>query len=155
MRFAIRIGLTVPVVWLLVISGRDGLLRELERFGLPLAAVFLALVALFCRDLETTLRLTAAPRPRSVWWMFAMPFNFVEDFFIVDTVSTALEQTGRFANSGRWLGWVWCAAQICALAPHQLVSAAASGLALVTWALHWRTVRRANHVLTAARTQGA
>lgn len=147
------LGATVPVVWLLVAGVTDpqgGVLREVGALGLPLAtaltAGFFGLVALFCRDLGRVLELLPpslrTASPSSVWWMMALPLNFVEDFFIVANVSTSLERAGleRFAARGWALGW--CSAQLVSLLPGTL-GRIAGVVAVPIWVVHWLSVRRA------------
>lgn len=57
--------------------------------SLVLAGIFLTLIFFYCRDLERSLSLVRpsarTAKPKSVWLMFLIPYNFVEDFFIVAT----------------------------------------------------------------------
>ncbi|MEV7611584.1 hypothetical protein [Streptomyces sp. NPDC089799] len=139
-------------------GGGDGILGEITARGpaaaLLTAAVFLALVALYCRALQRTLTLIpaaarAAP-PASVWWMFAIPHNFTEDFFIVRNVAASLAADGRVpARSVRhWAltGHGWCALQILSLFPGA-AGRAGGGLALLLWAAHWVLTVRVNRSL--------
>lgn len=72
--------------------------------------------------------------------MFAIPFNFVEDFFIVTDLASSLRRDGRTSvpASRRWLivGLGWCILQIGSLLPG-VVGITAGGLALPVWAWHW------------------
>jgi hypothetical protein len=162
MLLALKILLTVPVAVLLAYpffdpSSGAGVLGELSLLGpgpaLLVAGAFLALVFVYCRDLSTVLSLvrpearTAAPA--SVWWMFLIPYNFVEDFFIVANVARSLrreavhhEALRARGSDGMITGLGWCAAQIVSLAPSE-VGAVAGLVALPLWALHWREIRRA------------
>ena len=130
-------------------SGSDGgILRELALLGawgsVAVGAAFFALVACYCRLLQRTLeRIAPAHRtasPRSVWWMFAIPYNFVEDFVIVGNVASSLRAAAA-ARPGalrRWLllGWAWCALQILSLLPGEL-GMTTGALALLAWLAHW------------------
>lgn len=119
-----------------------GLLGEISVVPFPgnllIVAGFLALVALYCRTLQVTLKRAGAARTGSVWWMFAIPANFVEDFYIVHRVGTALG--GRIdprARSRWWLlGQTWCAFQIVSLLPG-VVGLVGGVVALATWLAHW------------------
>lgn len=166
MPFALKLLLTVPVAvalaYPLVVPGANaGVFRELALAGPVGAALigiaFLAAVALYCRDLARSLERVApesrAATPRSVWLMFAIPYNFVEDFFIVDNVARSLEREARrngalrsFRTFGRRTGLGWCTAQIVSLVPHEIGSLA-SLVALVLWVAHWRLIRRVNVAL--------
>jgi hypothetical protein len=135
----------------------DGLLGEIA--GQPLwasAAIiagFLGLVALYCRALQRTLTLirpaARRARPGSVWWMFAVPHNFVEDFFIVRAVAGSLATAGTPAREvRRWelLGYGWCTLQIVSLLPGVPGLAGGAG-ALPLWAAHWALTTRLNRRL--------
>ncbi|MFF4779342.1 hypothetical protein [Microtetraspora fusca] len=142
-----------------------GILGEIAALGMPggliAVAVFFGLVALYCRALQRTMTAvrpdarTAAPA--SVWWMFAIPYNFTEDFFIVRTVSTSLA-ADAYVPSGfvrRWaaLGYGWCAFQILSLFPGA-AGYVGGAIALLMWAAHWIMTARVNRTL-ALRRQAA
>lgn len=157
-------ALSVPVVALLTQPlwapqlgvGVLGEVAAAGPVGAPVAvAVFLVLVAFYCRLLARLLE--AVPRPlrrrsaRSVWLMFAVPVNFVEDVVIVHEISASLRSDGRVPAPSvlRWtvLGHAWCAAQIVSLLPG-VVGVATGGAALVLWATHWVLTGRLVRVLT-------
>jgi len=134
-----------------------GIFGEIALFGLwgAMVAVALFLIAVFfyCRDLGRTLAAVSpaarAASPASVWWMFALPYNFIEDFFIIRNVSVSLRAEARrnralggWRHFGEWSGLGWCGAQIISLVPN-LLGSAASLVALVLWLIHWRLIRRA------------
>ncbi|MFN3986674.1 MAG: hypothetical protein ACK4KV_14360 [Rhodocyclaceae bacterium] len=166
---AVKIVLTIPVAYALVypflnpdVSG--GIFKEFEVLGLVgsiiFAAVFLALVFLYCRDLSRSLALVRpsarTASPRSVWLMFLIPYNFVEDFFIVANVANSLRAEAQsnkallpFRRFGMVSGLGWCSAQIVSLLPNEL-GAVAGALALPLWIVHWRLIRRVNAVLAQA-----
>ncbi|MDI6099991.1 hypothetical protein QLQ12_15425 [Actinoplanes sp. NEAU-A12] len=168
-RTAVRIVGTAGVVVLLshpVWAPRwgSGLLGEIA--GRPLwasAAIvtgFLGLVALYCRALQRTLTLVrpGARRagPRSVWWMFAIPHNFIEDFFIVRAVAASLTADGAGARTvRRWtvLGYGWCVLQIVSLVPGP-AGLAGGAAALPVWAAHWWLTVRVNRALAAGPFPG-
>ncbi|MBN7135061.1 hypothetical protein A7A76_09870 [Lysobacter enzymogenes] len=150
---AAKLVLTVPVAALLTQPlwaphWGAGILGEIHALGAAGAAVavlaFLALVAAYCRCLQRLLAaIPPAARtasPRSVWWMFAIPYNFVEDFFIVAAIAASLRNDGRVPPARRrlWrrLGLAWCALQIVSLLPGAL-GVAAGAAALPAWAAHW------------------
>ncbi len=143
-----------------------GIFGEIALFGphgaLAAVALFLVVVFFYCRDLGRTLAAVSPgarrARPASVWWMFALPYNFIEDFFIIHHVSASLRAEARgnialagWRRFGEWSGLGWCGAQIVSLAPN-LVGSAAGLVALALWWLHWRFIRRA---LAALRTAPA
>lgn len=164
-----KIVLTVPVAYALAYpflypATGGGVLNDVERLGvrgsLALAGVFLGLIFLYCRDLQRSLLLVrpAARKasPRSVWLMFLIPYNFVEDFFIVANVAGSLKREAQhnaalqpFKGFGLWTGLGWCAAQIVSLFPNEIGSVAGA-VALPLWLVHWWRIRRVNAVLAAA-----
>lgn len=94
-----------------------------------------------------------AAHPRSVWLMFLIPYNFVEDFFIVHHVARSLRAEAEvnpaladLRSFGAASGLGWCAAQIVSLMPNR-VGEIAGLVALVLWVVHWRFITRANHLL--------
>ncbi|HJU39351.1 MAG TPA: hypothetical protein VJ724_07225 [Tahibacter sp.] len=167
-RIAVKLLLTIPVAAalaypLLVPGTNAGVFRELALVG-PVGAViimvaFFVAVTYYCCDLQHVLERVApesrVASPRSVWLMFLIPYNFVEDFFIVANVATSLEREAAtndalrpFASFGRRSGLGWCTAQIVSLVPHEAGSLAALA-ALVLWIAHWRLIRRVNAALAA------
>lgn len=145
--------LTIPVVVMLLQPLRAprlgaGLLGEVAAFGVwgCLAAVtlFFGLVALYCRSLQHLADSIASPArvrsPRSVWLMFAIPFNFVEDFCIVADLAKGLRRDGSTPPHASllWLilGQTWCGLQIASLFPGE-VGIASGVLALIIWGWHW------------------
>lgn len=149
MRLA-TIVLTAPVLALLTQplwapQWGAGILGEVAALG-PLWATiaiagFFGAVALYCSVLHRIARslpeTAAGPRPRSVWLMFAIPFNFVEDFFIVCELGAALGRA-RVARASAWrtIGLAWCALQIVSLVPG-VAGQSAGVVALAVWVAHW------------------
>lgn len=168
MLLVLKLLLTVPVAYALAYpflypDAGAGVFRELALVGPVGGAIvvvaFLATVFFYCRDLQRSLeRVRPASRvatPRSVWLMFLLPYNFVEDFFIVANVARSLRNEARdnpalqsFAHFGLAAGMTWCGAQIVSLVPHEIGSVA-SLVALVAWIVHWRLIRRVNAALAA------
>lgn len=159
----IGIGLLYPF---LQPDASGGILAELQFFGpvgsLLAIAVFLLLVFFYARDLINTLQLVApASRkasPNSVWWMFVLPYNFIEDFFIIANVAKSLEAEavsnpalGGFGSYGMKSGLGWCSAQVLSLIPH-LLGSIAGLVAIFCWVWHWRFIRRVNRALLLSRT---
>ncbi|MER2560425.1 MAG: hypothetical protein ABTQ32_06900 [Myxococcaceae bacterium] len=166
MKLLLRSCLTLPVVglllWPALQPNAGGFFTETERlgvWGLVLAASFLTCVVLYCRELERLLvAIDPAARvasPRSVWLMMLVPFNFVEDFFIVENLARSLQAQWRSKprlaahGTGRALGLTWCALQIVSLAPSEM-GLVAGALAVPPWLLHWAFVRRVRRDLVTA-----
>lgn len=168
MLLLLKLLLTVPVTALLLWplysdAPAAGVFAELALFGrtgaLIIAALFLLLVFGYCRDLQRLMAAIAPAHrtatPRSVWLMFLLPYNFVEDFFIIAHVARSLRnEAGRnpalaaLKHFGWWTGMGWCAAQILSLIPHEIGSLGGL-LALPLWIVHWRFVRHARKLLAA------
>lgn len=151
------------LIWWSLQNPDKGMLREVTVFGLWTAGLvafgFFAAVVAYARDLGRLLQAIPeaqrAARPGSVWWMLLIPYNFTEDFFIIDNVARSLqsvakarpELAGRLGHFGRRSGLGWCALQIVSLVPHE-VGSLAGVLALPLWLWHWRFVRKARTALT-------
>ncbi|WP_435299000.1 hypothetical protein [Timonella sp. A28] len=145
--------LTIPVTALLTQplwapQWGAGILGEIAAFG-PVGSViamtiFFGLVALYCQSLKRLLEATRpearSRTPRSIWLMFAIPFNFVEDFFIVADIHSSMRNDGRTAQPALrlWhlLGMAWCILQIGSLLPGT-IGVTTGTLALIIWAWHW------------------
>lgn len=140
---------------------RSGVFASLDTVGwLPtvaLTVLFLTGVALYCLSLQRSLSLVhpacRAAQPRSVWFMFLLPYNFVEDFFIIHNITRSLrleaQRNSRLDNIrsfGAVSGYGWCTAQIVCLLPN-LIGEIASVIALVCWAVHWWFIERINKLL--------
>ncbi|GLU88670.1 MULTISPECIES: hypothetical protein [Agromyces] len=119
-----------------------GLIGEIALVPFPgNAAViggFLALVALYCLTLQRLVRRAGAGSGASVWWMFAIPANFVEDFFIIRRVADAVAPRTGTRALGWWrlLGYGWCALQIVSLLPGE-AGQAGGALAILLWLAQW------------------
>ena len=165
----IKIVLTIPVTYALAYpfinpSAAGGIFSEIKALAslasIVIIAVFLVIVFMYCRDLQRSLSLVRpsarVAAPRSVWLMFLIPYNFVEDFFIIHNVASSLRREAQhnaalnsFKSFGTVSGLGWCAAQIVSLLPHAIGSVAGM-LALPLWIIHWRFIRRVNLLLTEA-----
>ncbi|MEO3976646.1 hypothetical protein [Streptomyces sp. CAU 1734] len=140
-----------------------GILREVSALGISGAlltvAVFFGLVALYCRLLQRTLALIGpedrAASPASVWWMFAIPYNFTEDFYIVRNLTRSLTADGRTAPEAvrRWavLGYAWCAFQILSLLPGT-PGYLGGAIAIPLWVAHWIMTARVRRALATGNT---
>ncbi|UJH73375.1 hypothetical protein L0U95_00075 [Burkholderia cenocepacia] len=162
----IAFGLAYPVVYP---SEDGGVLGEIAVLGtigsIVVIAVFLALVYAYASDLRTTLqsvdRGSRAAEPNSVWLMFLLPYNFIEDFFIISNVAKSLEAESRInpalsglRSFGRISGIGWCLAQVVSLIPNT-VGSVAGGVAVSLWVWHWAFVRRANKMLAGSQVSVA
>ncbi|RKU01162.1 hypothetical protein C7H84_22330 [Burkholderia sp. Nafp2/4-1b] len=162
----IAFGLAYPFIHP---SEDGGILGEIEMFGticaIVVVAVFLALVYAYASDLRTTLksvnRGSRVAEPNSVWFMFLLPYNFIEDFFIISNVAKSLEAESRInpalsglRSFGRISGIGWCLAQVVSLIPNTIGSIA-SGVAVFLWVWHWVFVRRANKMLAGSQVSVA
>mgnify|MGYP000521765002 CR=1 FL=1 len=165
----IKILLSIPIGVALAYSfigpAGGGILGEIQTLGTAGAmlatGVFLALVYLYAGDLKRSLKLVSPAarkaNPNSVWLMFLLPYNFIEDFFIIANVGKSIEAEAH-ANTalsglktfGFASGYGWCVAQIVSLIPNDLGSVAGL-IAIAFWIRHWAFIRRANRAL--ARSQ--
>jgi hypothetical protein len=134
-----------------------GLAKELAVLGVfgaaALGIVFFSIVAVYANDLRSILVLVSPDsrkaKPNAVWWMLLLPYNFIEDFFIIHAVTESLRREAAFNEAlGRWksfgapTGYGWCAAQVGSLIPNEIGSALAL-VALIMWLLHWSLIRKA------------
>jgi len=154
----IGIGLAYPF---LLPDASGGILGELKIFG-PVGSVvaiaaFLLLVLFYALDLIRSLKLVSPAsrkaKPNSVWFMFLLPYNFIEDFFIVSNVAKSLKAEAAInpalatSNSfGMISGLGWCIAQVVSLIPNQIGSVAGL-VAIGFWIWHWVFIRRTNSIL--------
>lgn len=135
-----------------------GVLSTVESIGtvaiVSITISFLIAVAFYCRTLQRCLRLVRptarAAEPKSVWYMFLIPYNFVEDFFIVHNVTRSLQAEAALNPAltgmrrfGAFSGFGWCVAQIVSLLPNR-VGEIAGVVALVLWGIHWAFIHRIN-----------
>ncbi|MDN7491981.1 MULTISPECIES: hypothetical protein [Burkholderia] len=158
----IAFGLAYPVVHSSEDGGVLGEIAVLGAIGSIVAiAGFLALVYAYASDLRTTLksvnRGSRAAEPNSVWLMFLLPYNFIEDFFIISNVAKSLEAESRInpalsglRSFGRISGIGWCLAQVLSLIPNTIGSIA-GGVAVFLWVWHWVFVRRTNKMLAGSQ----
>ncbi len=162
----IAFGLAYPLIYP---SEDGGVLGEIEMLGpiggIVVIAVFLALVYAYASDLRTTLksvdRGSRVAEPNSVWFMFLLPYNFIEDFFIISNVAKSLEAESRInpalsglRSFGRISGIGWCLAQVLSLIP-DTIGSIASAVAVFLWVWHWVFVRRVNKMLAGSQVSVA
>lgn len=166
-----KLVLTCPVIAALIYpfirETNAGILRDINLLGpvwsLMLVVVFFAAVAFYCRSLQRCIELSSVEfqttDPKSVWWMFCIPYNFVEDFFIVKNVAKTIEPQlsklteidSRIQSTGIISGITWCSSQIVSLIPHS-VGQFAGGIAAIFWLIHWVHVGRINRALMTQRS---
>ncbi|WP_080401844.1 hypothetical protein [Burkholderia ubonensis] len=162
----IAFGLAYPLIYP---TEDGGVLSEIEMLGtvggIVVIAVFLALVYAYASDLRTTLKSVSrgsrVAEPNSVWFMFLLPYNFIEDFFIISNVAKSLEAESRInpalsglRSFGRISGIGWCLAQVLSLIP-DTIGYIASAVAVFLWVWHWVFVRRANKMLAGSQVSVA
>lgn len=147
-------------------SGAEGVLGEIFKIGIGPAVVIMAgffiMVAFYCRTLQRCLTLIRPEHrkatPNSVWYMFAIPFNFVEDFFIVINIARSIEKEqehnerlkGR-SDFGIVSGIGWSIAQILSFVPG-MVGQIAGLLGMILVIYHWVFIGRVNKLLSGAKT---
>lgn len=118
---------------------------------------FFTAIGIYCMDLQRCLELiepkNRKANPQSVWYMFLMPYNFIEDFFIVINISNSLvaeaKENKKLANCndfGMVTGIGWCIAQILSFVPNS-IGQIASILGIILWIIHWRFIRKMNRIL--------
>ncbi len=162
----IRLALTaILVAWAMLHyldnTSNDSVLGEITEIGIVPAIVlivaFFVMVAFYCRTLQKCLTLIKPENrkasPKSVWYMFAIPFNFVEDFFIVINVANSIEEERKtnlklnaISDFGMVSGIGWSVAQILSFIPNMVGQIAGLvGMFLVIY--HWIQIARINRQL--------
>lgn len=142
-------------------SDKSGALETISSIGaagivILIVSFFLA-IAYYCKALENCLKLIAPHNrkatPKSVWYMFLMPFNFIEDFFIMINISNSLEEEAKHNSKlsnikdfGMITGIGWSIAQILSFVPN-IAGQIAGALGIVLWIIHWRFIIKINKLL--------
>lgn len=142
-------------------STNDSVLNEIFRVGilpsfLTIGAFFI-MVGFYCRTLERCLTLikpeNRKAKPTSVWYMFAIPFNFVEDFFIVINVANSLDEEKKtnikltnISDFGMISGIGWSIAQVLSFIPN-FVGQIAGLLGMILVIYHWTQIAKINKLL--------
>lgn len=129
-----------------------GGLNEFQSLGLPLSIlitiIFFTAIAFYCKSLQKVLeKITPENRtrkPKSVWYMYLIPFNFIEDFFIVIDLSNSLTNEmktkanlAKFGDFGLTLGIGWSVAQLFSFIPN-IIGQVSGFVGILMWILHWR-----------------
>lgn len=119
--------------------------------------IFFTAIGFYCMDLKRCLELiepkNRKANPKSVWYMFLMPYNFIEDFFIMINISNSLEEEAKenkkLENNndfGMTTGIGWCIAQILSFVPNY-AGQIASIIGLILWIIHWIFILKMNRLL--------
>ena len=168
LKITLTIALVMYLVWASLYGSNSGVLREVEQLGivgsLITLAAFFILVAFYCRDLQKLLEYidskNRVSKPKSVWLMFLIPYNFVEDFFIIFNIYKSLSlqsqttpELQNFSSFGLYSGLGWCTAQIGSFAPGYW-GQSSSLIAIVLWVFHWRLIRRIKSMLSQLPNKG-
>jgi len=137
------------------------ILSDIYRIGIiPSVLIMLAffiMVAFYCRTLQKCLTLIKPENrkasPKSVWYMFVIPFNFVEDFFIVINISNSLEkeketniELKNISDFGMVSGIGWSIAQILSFIPN-IVGQTAGLVGMILVIYHWVLIHKINSLL--------
>ncbi|HLO45199.1 MAG TPA: hypothetical protein VK175_12765 [Leadbetterella sp.] len=161
MNILIRISLTIILVLWAILPYYENSIENpqielLKSIGLWMLAIlvsgFLGFVALYCKDIQTCLELINPQNrkmsPKSAWLMFFMPFNFIEDFFIVINLSNSIEAEAKINQKletikdfGMVTGIGWCIAQILSFIPNvfgQIVGC----LGIILVVFHWIFIKK-------------
>lgn len=162
MEKVVKLSLTTLLVYWVTLTYLDkSILNALLGFGwfwsILIFTLFLGFVALYCMSLQQCLELikpeNRKANPKSVWYMFLLPFNFVEDFFIVIDVSNSINEESKsnpklasIKDSGVVLGIGWCIAQILSFIPNY-VGQIAGLLSFILVLIHWKHIVKINQLL--------
>jgi len=162
----IKISLSVIILLCAILpyinsSDKSGALETISSIGVVGVAIlvvsFFIAIAFYCKELQKCLTLIAPQNrkanPKSVWYMFLMPFNFIEDFFIMINISNSLEEEAKHNNKlssikdfGMIAGIGWSIAQILSFVPN-IAGQIAGALGIVLWIIHWRFIIKINKLL--------
>lgn len=166
LNFLVRLALTALIVAWAVLpymdsASNESILGEISRVGIVpsilIISSFFIMVAFYCRTLQKCLTLinpeNRKAKPQSVWYMFAIPFNFVEDFFIVINIANSIEEEKKtntklkdISDFGMASGIGWSIAQVLSFIPNMTGQIAGLvGMILVIY--HWLQIFRINRLL--------
>jgi hypothetical protein len=139
----------------------ESVLDSIIKFGITQSVgvflLFFGMVAFYCKSLQQCLELIKPEnrklQPKSVWYMFLIPFNFVEDFFIVIDLSNSIEKEAEsnpklhsVKDYGMITGIGWSIAQLLSFIPNYIGQfAGVIGLILVV--KHWLLIVKINRLL--------
>jgi hypothetical protein len=166
LKLFIKLSLTALIVaWAVDPFIQDGanqsVLGELSVIGI-IPSVFIGIgffimVGFYCHTLQKCLKLIQPQHrkiePRSVWYMFLIPFNFVEDFFIVIHLANSIDQErihnsklNQISDSGLYSGIGWSIAQILSFIPN-VIGQLAGLVGMILLIYHWITIVRINKLM--------
>ena len=166
MNISIKLILTIIlVIWaaqpFIISTNEASILSEIYRIGVIPSIVimlsFFVMVAFYCRTLQRCLTLikpeNRKAKPTSVWYMFAIPFNFVEDFFIVINVANSIEEEKKsniklknVSDFGMVSGIGWSIAQVLSFIPN-IVGQIAGLVGMILVIYHWILIAKINRLL--------
>jgi hypothetical protein len=147
-----------PYVYLGENSGVLNTLNSANIVGLLLLITgFFIAVGFYCKSLQTCLQLiqfdNRKANPKSVWYMFLIPFNIIEDFFIIINVSNSIEKEAQFnpqlstiKDFGFVSGIGWCIAQVISFVPNY-IGQIAGFIGFILWIIHWSFILKVNKLL--------
>ena len=164
--FIIRLFLTALLVAWAVLpyidnSSNESVLGEIFKVGVVPSILiiggFFVMVAFYCRTLQKCLTLikpeNRKAKPKSVWYMFAIPFNFVEDFFIVINIANSIEEEKKtnhnlnnISDFGMVSGIGWSIAQILSFIPN-IIGQIAGLIGMILVIYHWLQIAKINRLL--------
>lgn len=166
MHLVIKIALTaILVFWaaqpFIIPTDQDSILSEIYKIGvLPSIIImfsFFVMVGFYCKTLQRCLTLVKPEnrkaKPTSVWYMFAIPFNFIEDFFIIINLANSIEEEKKsniklksISDFGMISGIGWSIAQVLSFIPN-VVGQLAGLLGMILVIYHWFLIIKVNKLL--------
>ena len=158
--------MTALLVWWVILpflttNSNESILAEVQNLGvlpsLVIVLSFFIMVAFYCRTLQFCLKQIKPEnrkmKPSAVWYMFAIPFNFVEDFFIVIDLARSIEEEKRtntklasVTDFGMVSGIGWSIAQLLSFIPN-IVGQVAGLVGMLLVIYHWVLIARINTLL--------
>ena len=164
--FIVRLFLTaILVAWAVLPyvdnSTDESVLSEIFKVGIVpsilIISSFFIMVAFYCRTLQKCLTLikpeNRKAKPKSVWYMFAIPFNFIEDFFIVINIANSIEEEKKtngklkdISDFGMVSGIGWSIAQVLSFIPN-IVGQIAGLIGMILVIYHWVQIAKINKLL--------
>ena len=165
--FSIRFFLTAMLVaWAILPyidkSSSESALGEIFKVGIVptilIISSFFVFVGFYCVTLQKCLTLikpeNRKAKPKSVWYMFAIPFNFIEDFFIVIDIANSIEEEKKtntnlkgISDFGMVSGIGWSIAQVLSFIPN-IIGQIAGLVGMILVIYHWLQIAKINKFLT-------